>query len=568
MSFIDRLMAGARRAVNAITTPDAKQDARLPEHMARVAPWPLVDRYPTVLGANLSFQSIANVMRTAQTGYRQPMVDLLAEQLEREPHGFAVLSQRILAVAGGRLELVPAETREDDPEKERAEEIADTVNAIVRSIPDLKQSLATLLWALYYGVSASEISWGNDGGMWKPTRLHMVHSRRIAYPDQSSWDVHIWDQGNVRGWGDMLSAPTNGIYGLRVEDYPGKFIVHAPRLRGEYPTREGLGRELSYWFAIKALASRGAAQYIERFSKPWVLAYWSTSDTGQPRAADDDDIAKAVEATKALGIGSLSSATLPNSVAIELKGPGQGTAKAALTYEQLISICNAEISKAVQGQTFTTEPGKFGSKGTANAGKASTMQIAEYDAGCLAETLDRDLIYWIVKLNWPDELHLAPKVRILVEDEPDATEMIERGAKGASAGMPVDADALAHRVGLPLIPREEGDTRPRRMAPVKPVGLGELDGIGDSPADALDEASRAQAVSIPSATFKKLHKTKVAHALLPDADELTKKRIEKEIGDGVESEAEMQDLLAEASRQPTQEDPDEEDEEEDVEAAE
>src|SRR5690348_3277670 len=67
-----------------------------PPEEAKLAPYPLIDRYPVVLGSNLSLASISQAFRSAQTGWRQPYVDLLDELLEREPHGFAVLSQRIL----------------------------------------------------------------------------------------------------------------------------------------------------------------------------------------------------------------------------------------------------------------------------------------------------------------------------------------------------------------------------------------------------------------------------------------------------------------------------------------
>jgi phage gp29-like protein len=551
MSIVGTLLARARSALDAFGRPDPKPVPGQPPHeyAAPTAPWPLVDRYPTILGTNLSFQSIANAMRAAHTGYRQQLVDLLGEQLEREPHGFAVLSQRILAVAGGRLEILPAHTPEgDDVAKDEAETLAEDVGAIVRAIPDLRQSLASLLWALYYGVAGAEISWSRED-IWRPVRLHMVHSRRLGYPDQNTWACHIWDQGSVRGYGDLLSAPTNGIFGLRVDDYPGKFIVHAPRLRGEYPTREGLGRELSYWFAIKALAARGASQYVERFAKPWPIATWSTSDTGNPRAANDDDIVKADAAMKALGIGSLAGATLPDSIKVNLYGPGQsGSAKAAIGHEALIALTNAEISKCVLGQTFTTEATKFGSKGTSDVGKSGTLQIATYDAGCLADTLKRDLVFWIVKLNWPEKIHLCPQVFIRVEAEPDAMELIDRAAKGAAAGMPVDADATADQVGLTLVPRADGDLTPRRMAPVKPATLGEIAASGriDDADVEIDKASRIDLLQIPSATFKKQHKTALAHKLLPEADDATRSRIAQEIDDGVESETEMREILNEA----------------------
>ena len=47
-----------------------------------IAPQPLSDRYPVVVGQSLSLSYIASVFRLATTGYRQQYVDLLNELLD------------------------------------------------------------------------------------------------------------------------------------------------------------------------------------------------------------------------------------------------------------------------------------------------------------------------------------------------------------------------------------------------------------------------------------------------------------------------------------------------------
>ena len=61
-----------------------------------------------------------------------------------------------------------------------------------------------------------------------------------------------------------------------------------------------------------------------------------------------------------------------------------------------------------------------------------------------------------------------------VEDEPGALEMIDRGVKMANAGAPVDADALASKAGVRLIPEGE---QGRRLTPVSPTGLPQLEAL-------------------------------------------------------------------------------------------
>ena len=443
---------------------------------AKLAPYPLIDRYPTVLGANLSLQSISNVFREAQTGLRQRYVDVLDELLEREPHGFAVLSQRILSVSGGRLEFTVPDLPEDSPDLPRAEEIRDFVECCVKAIPDLEQSLTSLQWALYYGAGASEISWQRDGQYFRPTRLHFIHSRRIEWPDPNSWSVHIRDQGMVGGPG---SHPTETFWGLRPEDYPGKFIIHLPQIRGDYPTRDGLGRELAYWMALKGMAARGGSQWIERFGKPWAFFSYTTTEDGKPRAASVEDIEIADAAAKGLGIGALAGGVLPDSVKLELQGPGVSTAGRKLAQRDWAEFCDLQMSKAVLWVTDTTEPGANGSRASTETRAEKSKLAIRYDADCLAASFHHGLTAWIVKLNFPGEERLTPKTSLHTEEKPDPMTVIELASKAAACGMPVDADDVAERVGLKLIDQDDpvkGEKpKPRRLAPLAPVNISQID---------------------------------------------------------------------------------------------
>ncbi len=451
-----------------------------------LAPWPAIDRYPIVIGPGLSLAYISSIFRLSLVGYRQQYVDLLDELLEKEPHGFSVVSKRVLSVAGGQLELTPAEDV-DDSEVELAKEICKACTRAVRAIPDLAQHLAALSWATYYSLAALETHWEADAhGFWAPARLSFVHSRRLAFPVSGSWDLFIWDQGNIGVPSSYGTTPTtSGTYGLRVKDFPGKFVVHAPQIRGNYPTRDGLGRQLAYWFALKLIATRGAPQYLERFAKPWPEAVFKTGTDGNPgRPASKEDIDRAVTALKEMGAGTLASWVHPDTVELNLKTPDQGRPK--LTFREWIEICNAEISKAVLGGTLTTEVGSTGgNRALGDTQKKGELTVYKQDARMLADTLRRDLVSWIVKLNYPGFERLTPCVSIHVEDPPDPTKIIEKAAKAAACGMPVDADAVARQAGVPLV--EAGDLEARRLAP---YGI-----LTDPAAYDLDLAARREQVS-------------------------------------------------------------------------
>lgn len=436
-----------------------------------LAPWPATDKQSiAVIGPGLSLSYISAIFRLSLLGYRQQYVDLLDELLEKEPHGFSVVSKRVLAVGDGDIHLTAA----DDSRK--AKTIAEACTATIRNIPNLSQHLSALSWASYYALSGCENHWRRDGAQWIPERLSFIHSRRLAFPVANSWDLYVWDQGLVQAFQTYGQAPTNKVgSGLRIADYPGKFIIHAPQIRGNYPTREGLGRQLAYWFALKAIATRGAPQYLERFARPWPEAKYATKDGDKPgRPASKEDIEAAKAALVAMGAGTLSSWVHPDTVTLDLKTPDGGKS-AKITFKEWIEICNAEMSKAALSGTLTTEVGASGgNRALGETQQQGEVRLFKSDAKMLAETIKRDLVSWIVRLNYPrDWPHRVPNVEIHVGDKPDPMRVLEKAEKAATIGMPVDADAIGAEAGVPLI--KSGDTKARRLVVYSPVDLTHVD---------------------------------------------------------------------------------------------
>ena len=461
-----------------------------------LAPWPALDKGQgqIVIGAGLSLSYISSIFRLSMLGYRQQYVDLLDELLEKEPHGFSVLQKRVLSVATGELQL-----RASIDGDAKAEEICKACTEMVNAIPDLSQHLGALAWATYYAVTGTETHWQRDGRTWFPERLSFIHSRRLSYPISGSWDLYLWDLGAMMGGalGGMPSLSTLGprpnpaakqsLFGLRIADAPGKFMIHAPQIRGNYPIREGLGRQLAYWFAMKLIGSRKAPAYLQRWAEPIPEASYSRGDKGSASTpgATEEDIADAKTAMKAMGAGQLASWVHADAVTLSMNGP-DGT-HPAITFAEWISICNAEISKAVLGGTLSTEVGHGGgNRSLGDTQKKSESLLINYDAKLLAATIKRDLITWLVRLNFPG-VHdrYIPHVKIHCDDAPDPLRVIEKNSKAASAGMPVDADAVAREAGITLV--KNGDLTARRMYPI----------LGQKDPASLDEdlAARADAIA-------------------------------------------------------------------------
>lgn len=457
-----------------LTGPKAPKESK--DSSSAVAPWPLIDRYPTIIGSGLSLAYLSSVYRLALTGYRREYVDALSELLERDPHLYAVLMQRVLTASGARIVLLPR-----DAGNKKCRQLAEKYQKIIDSIQGFRQSLATLVFSgLYYGLGGCEIDWeptvrktrkGYKAG-WIPKKLGFIHSRRLNFPDPGSWDLRIWDQGQVQptdkniGWG-----PTTRMFGLRIQDYPGKFIIFSPQLHADYPTREGAGRIVAFWSALKTMGARGAAQYVERYAKPWALAKYATTSTGIPRAAEasaqNNDVGAANAALMALGTGSLAGAVVPDSIKIELK---QITgSRSNIGHKDWIQICNMELSKGVLGQTDTTDGGGGGggSRARASVMKTGSDQIARHDVMLIADCFQIGLIDWIARYNDPESFDQRPILSLAVDPEPDPYGVVKLASMFAGAGAPVDADEIARTIGVRLV--DPGNKKARVLVPVKPI---------------------------------------------------------------------------------------------------
>ena len=459
-----------------------------------LAPWPAIDRYPNIVGSGLTLQYIGSVMRLCLTGYRQQYVDLAEELLTLDPHCFSVVQKRVLAVGQGKPQFSapPDQDLPDEGEREIAKECAAWVQSEIAQIPDMCAAMTQLAWALYYSVAALEkMLVRRDDGSIGISSLEFIHYRRLSYPDPFKWDLYVWDQGLVLGPQYGL-APTQGTYGLNVETVRDKFVVHTPQVCGSYPTRDGLARELLYWMAIKHIASRLAPQYLERVAIPFADVEFNTKgvtdDQGvvnaQPRIATDEDVAIATQAARDVGSGALSNWVHPDSIKLQFGKP-EGTP--ALTFEEWIALCDSQMSKAASGGTLTTEVGSTGGNRAVAAEQGKREEkLVEYDANRLAATLKRDIGDFLVENNpryagMPRRLY--PRCIVHVNDDPDPSDVIDRASKGANAGLPIDADALAALVRLPLV-ENPNPTTPRRMIPIMPVKVSvpnEVLGLPDPP---------------------------------------------------------------------------------------
>jgi len=441
-----------------IVMPPVQPDER-PE-LTQLARPAIVDRYPLIIGEHLTGQYLSAAYRLCNTGWRYQFVDVIDELLEHDPDTRGPLRQRVFGVAFGRVQVSPPKLRVGHKLESLAKDIADRFDEQFQAVPRLAQRLAQLNWAVIYGISGSEVKWDHSSGEWGLVGLSNIRNRRLNYTNPSSWDLFVWDQGTVGPGYDQ--APTNrGIHGLNIREFPGKFIVHTPSLNSDYPTRDGEARYIGMFMLLKRMVTRCSAQDFERVIRPWVVAYFNkdAGDDGKQSAATKEDIDKANQAIDGFGMGAMNGATLPATIKLEIL-----KAAAAMSSVEFLSYLNKAIAKSLLGQAFTTEPGANGNFSTAQVAEKQTLKILKYDARCLCDSLEEDLAWKWTQLNFPGAPRIiSPKIDIMVDELPTPQELLTLATTATAIDIPVDADEIGTRAGLPVIASDDRTARRTRM---------------------------------------------------------------------------------------------------------
>ncbi len=435
------------------------------------------------LGSSLTPQVISAILRRADQGQMDSIADMLDEVRETDPHLHSVLFKREAQVAGAPWEIRPPRSspgaRKSKGRKPKIDPIIQFVTETIENLPHFSQTLAHLQGANYHGRAAAEIMWVRaQNGKILPDCIEPIHARRLSYAAQN-WKLHLWD---VSGSG----IDRFGKYpGVPFDEFPkGKFIVHTPRLRGTYPTREGLGRNLVWYSVFKRWTQRDWMALAEMSGRPGRVGYYSTGADGKPEATPED-----VELLKAALINwsSSVSVSLPDTVKMDFVNATSGQSE---LHKVLIDHCNSEISKCVLGETLTTEAGTRGARSLGDVHDDVRLMIALWDAKAIAETLRYCLIAPLVRMNFGEKA-LVPEIVFTVAPDEDLNALATRYKLLAEAGLDMDQEYIRDVFGIPepvagvklMIPRAparvlaDGSDTPQPLA-----GQGR-DGDGDGDRD-------------------------------------------------------------------------------------
>ncbi len=218
---------------------------------------------------------------------------------------------------------------------------------------------------------------------------------------------------------------------------PAKWIVHLPRLRSGLPARGGLARTAAAAYLIKAYALTDWSAFAEVFGMPLRLGRYG-------HAATENDIAMLIGAVA--NLGSDAAAVIPDSMRVEFQQASSGSGADADVFRDLAQYADSQISKAVLGQTMTTDDGS--SRAQAEVHDAVRADILAADARRLTATLNRDLARPFIDLNFGPQQRY-PRIALPITQPEDTAALSAALEKLVPLGLPVQASTVRDKLGIP-----------------------------------------------------------------------------------------------------------------------
>ena len=379
------------------------------------------------LGGKLTPKDVSDIIREADGGYPQRLMDLANECRQKDCHLSAVLSVAEESIAGLEWKLVlPDDARAKD---KRAAKWAEKV---LRSVPTLRKLIAYLAGARYYGYDVNEIVWRKDAGKLVPAEFAHLGHRRFGF-DPKTGNFVLRDQG----------MPAAGV-DFRAQ-WPNKFVVSQPRANGDAPQREGLCRPLIWMTQFRVWTIADWLRTAELAWKPWRIGTWKKAN-----ATTDDETALEMILQQLTTTGW---AAKPDSMDIKIEWP-QGSQSTKATHAELVNVLAQEMSKCVLGQTETVQASSSSGYAQAKVHDAVRRDIRESSAMQIAADLTRDLVTPLIMLNFSGVA--VPQFVFVTQDPVDLKSFAEAvAALVEKAKLRVPAKWVRDQAGMPEPSDEE-----------------------------------------------------------------------------------------------------------------
>jgi phage gp29-like protein len=383
--------------------------------MQRISSSSLQERYSSYPGAGLTPRKLSALFQAADLGDIREQMEFYEEMEEKDAHLASILQTRKVAVQGMKYRIQPYTNNLLD------QEIAGFVKAVFAAL-DFDQIILNILDAVGKGFSVNEILWEERLGKVVVDSIEWINPKKISF-----------SQGEKPR---LLDART----GTSMEPPRWKLIFHRCTLRSGAVMRAGLLRTVAWVYLFKNYALKDWNVYNEVFGIPLRLGKYDASASPEDR----ESLRRAIAS-----LGSDAAAVISKNTEIEFveahgKGSGQEN-----PFMAMAEFCNREMSKAILGQTLTTDVSH--GTGTYSAAKVHhrvRRDITQSDADSLASTLQSQLIKPLVGFNFGWDRNL-PSLNFYFEEDIDLKAMSETYKNLNDMGVFIPYEHIAEVFGLP-----------------------------------------------------------------------------------------------------------------------
>lgn len=386
----------------------------------------VTDKYSEYPSNGLTPVKLAEIFKEADAGDVLRQMELFEEMEEKDPHLFSQLQTRKNAVTGLDFEIIPFS---DDP---RDKEIADFIEEQINGIESLEDVETDLLDAIGKGFAVSEIMWGYDEGHIVVREIKSRHQKRFF------WDS-LDDSFKVR----TKDAPEGILLPAN------KFIVHRYKARSGHTSRAGILRVVAWMYLFKNYDLKDWVSFAEVYGLPLRLGKYA------PGASEADKVAL-MQAL--IQIGADAAGIIPDGTSIDFITT-EKTSSSDL-YERLARYCDEQISKAILGQTLTSDSGG-GSYAQSKTHNDVRHDLTVADCKSLASTLRRDLIRPLCIFNFGEDKRV-PHIRFDCEESEDLTQTATIiGTLVNEVGLRVPTSFIYKKFSIPEPEADEEVAAPR-----------------------------------------------------------------------------------------------------------
>ena len=380
--------------------------------MAAVAIRDVNDKFSSYPSDGLTPVKLARIFKEADAGDPFRQMELFEEMESKDTHLFSQLQTRKLAVTGLDWEVQPFSQDETD------QEIAAFVEEQLKELDGFSDNLMDILDAIGKGISFQEIEWEYRDGHVVVGNIEYVHQKKFYY--------------------DTL---TDALM-LRTEAFPGgiplpenKFIVHRYKARSGHPSRYGVLRVVAWMYLFKNYDLKDWVSFCEVYGMPLRLGTYDATASEKDKAALMDAIVRM--GTDAAGI-------VPSGT--DIKFIESNKQSSVDIYERLARFCDEQMSKAIVGQTLTSDSG--GSYAQSKTHNDVRQDLTEADCKAVMETVRRDLIRPLVEFNFGVQAHV-PYFILNATDTDDLKETAEIVNTLAATGLEIPKSWLYKKFNIP-----------------------------------------------------------------------------------------------------------------------